>query len=304
MTPRRINLSALALSALALCACDDETKKNDTQDISIATKVVTSSSGEEQFADGDSISVYAWMGNNDVAPAVADRMVDNSINVLTNGRWVATPQMLWEERVKKYFFIGVYPSIERDKGLDDDLTQYAYKLNTDNQTASDLLVAVNTTGQTAADGDVALQFTHVMAKVIVNLTFRNQWGTDDNGENVRPIVSSVTICDAADEATVNLLTKSVRARENDVRDIVIPEVSANTTYSSIFIPQSGVRQVKVVIDGVDYTFNNAEDIRLESGKITTISLIVGTDAIDMSNKGVTISPWESGTTIDGGEAQR
>lgn len=308
----KIQIFALGAAMLTLGACSsngDEPQIEPSKFITVSTeigtmsRVTTDADGSQSFADGDEISVYAWTGKKDEAPAADVRVVNNSVNTLTSGAWVATPQMLWKDMVTPHYFIGVYPAIEQEKGLDNDLTKYAYTLNSENQTASDLLVAVNTSGKKASDAEavVPLQFTHVMAKVIVNLSFRNQWGTDAEGNNVKPEVGSVKICDAVKTAAVDLLTKKVTATENEANDIAVPEVEKNTSYSSIFIPQSNVRKVAIAIDDKTYTFTNAEDIRFESGKITTINLIVGRNKIELD--GVTISPWEGGTIIEGGEAQ-
>ncbi len=49
---------------------------------------------------------------------------------------------------------------------------------------------------------VPLTFTHVMAKLVVNLTYKNQWGGI-------PTVEKVAVGNAAKEATINYLTKVV-----------------------------------------------------------------------------------------------
>lgn len=307
----KIQFIALGAAVLALGACssdNDELQQAEASKyITVSTEIgamsrVATTGNESVFENGDKISVYAWTGDKETAPAADARVVDNSINTLTDGKWTPTPQMLWKDMVTPHYFIGVYPHIEQGKGLDTDLTKFAYELTTTNQTVSDLLVAVNTTGMKATDAvtTVPLEFTHVMAKVVINLSFRNQWTEGNAEENTRPEVSSAAICNVASNATVNLLTKAVTPA-SDKKDITIPQVVENTSYSSIFIPQSDVRQVAIVIGDKTYTFTNNEDISFASGKITTINLIVGRNKIELD--GVTIAPWEVGATIDSGEAQ-
>lgn len=303
----KIKLLALSAAVLTLGACsDDNDNEASSKYITIATeigtmtRVTTAADGTQNFAEGDSISVYAWTGDPTAAPAAGKRVVDNSVNTLTSGKWMAKPQMLWKDIATNHYFIAVYPSIARGMGLDTDLTQYAYTLNTADQEASDLLVAVNTSGRSALDGDVPLDFAHTMATVNVNLSFRNQWGTDSAGNNTKPTVSSVSLADAADGATVNLFSKAVTADNGSRKDIAIPEVEANSKYKTIFIPQGGVQRVVIVVGGKTYTYTHPTDIIFESGKITTVNLIVGRNEVVLG--GLTISNWSSNPDING-EAQ-
>lgn len=301
-----------AIITLSSCSNDDARQADPDRHITVSTnisgmtRVATDATGEQSFEEGDVISVYAWTGTNKegeiAAPAKDDRVVNNSHNTLTDGSWVAAPQMLWRDMREKHYFIGVYPAIEQGKGLDDDLTQYAHTLNPDNEEASDLLVAVQTDGILAGYGTVPLAFTHTMAKIAVNLTFRNQWGVDEAGNNIVPTVSGVKLVGAANRATVNLLTKAVTPSTDSRIDQSIPKITENRQYASIVIPQGGVRQITIEADGKKFTYTHNADINFASGKVTTVNLNVGRDQITLD--GVTVKPWEdaeepiSGETVE------
>lgn len=300
-----------ATLTLSSCSNDDAPQMESAKYITVTTeisgmsRVATDSDGNQSFEDGDVISVYAWTGTAPdgeiVAPAKDERVVNNSHNTLSGSSWIAEPQMLWRNMQEKHYFIGVYPAIEQGKGIDDDLTKYAYTLNPADEKASDLLVAVQTDGILAGYGAVPLAFTHTMAKVNVNLTYRNQWGVDENGQNKVPTVTSVQLANAANKATVNLLTKNVTPDE-DSRDVqTLPVVAENTRYSSLVIPQSKVTKITIVIDGKNYVYTHSSDMKFESGKVTTINLIVGRDEIKLS--GVTVIPWNEATDSIEGEAK-
>ena len=311
MKKKFLTIAIIAASfAMSSCSNDDAPQMESAKYITVTTeisgmsRVATDSDGNQSFENGDVISVYAWIGTNKegeiVAPAKDERVVNNSHNTLSGNSWEAEPNMLWRDMREKHYFIGVYPAIEQGKGLDDDLTKYAYTLNPADEEASDLLVAVQTDGILAGYGSVPLAFTHTMAKVNVNLTYRNQWGVDENGQNKVPTVTSVQLANAANQATVNLLTKDVIPAESR-NNQAIPVVTENTQYSSIVIPQSGVNQVTIVIDGKNYVYTHSTDIKFESGKVTTINLIVGRDEIKLS--GVTVTPWNEATDSIEGEAE-
>ncbi|MBV3431302.1 fimbrillin family protein, partial [Prevotella copri] len=165
-----------------------------------------------------------------------------------------------------------------------------YTFDETKQVESDLLVAVNKDGlsyNVDEQQPVPLTFTHVMAKLVVNLTYKNQWGTEG------PTVDKVAVGNAAKKATVNYLTKVVTpsAVAEDKADFDMPVLTANKQYASIIIPQDGVQKITITIGGKDFIYDNGTPFKFESGKITTINLEVGRDIIKLGN--VNISDWGS-----------
>lgn len=297
MNKKQIFAVVLMAGLFTACSSDhDEVARTSssiriTTQIEGVTRVSTQADGTQIFDDGDQISVYAWTGDAGTAPAADNRVVDNSINTLTNGTWVPSPQMLWKNTTDKHYFIGIYPKSDTPHA---DLTSVPYTLNVGNEMESDMLVAVNTTGIVSTYTPVPLVFDHVMSRLLVNLTFRNQWATT-------PTVEKLTVRNAATQATVNCLTKITTASDNGRTDLALPAVQQNTNYASVMVPQTGVRTIAITIDGKDYTYNHTSDIALEEGKYTTVSLIVGRDSISLGS--VSINDWQKGTEITGGEAQ-
>lgn len=287
-------LFALMAMALTLGSCSDnengiggETSKYITVSTSIGnmTRVATDANGGQTFEEGDEISVYAWTGDATTVPAATGRVVDNAINKLTKGSWISTPQMLWKNNRDKHYFIGVYPT----KAI-SDLSAGEYTFDETKQVESDLLVAVNKDGlsyNVDEQQTVPLTFTHVMAKLVVNLTYKNQWGTEG------PTVDKVVVGDAVKSATVNYLTKVITpsAVAEDKANFDMPALTANKQYASIIIPQDGVQKITVVIDGKNFIYDNGTPFKFESGKITTINLEVGRDIIKLGD--VNISDWGS-----------
>lgn len=287
-------LFALMAMALTLGSCSDnengiggETSKYITVSTSIGnmTRVATDANGGQTFEEGDEISVYAWTGDATTVPAATGRVVDNAKNKLTKGSWISTPQMLWKNNRDKHYFIGVYPT----KAI-SDLAAGEYVFDATKQVESDLLVAVNKDGlsyNVDEQQTVPLTFTHVMAKLVVNLTYKNQWGTEG------PTVDKVVVGDAVKSATVNYLTKVITpsAVAEDKANFDMPALTANKQYASIIIPQDGVQKITVVIGGKNFIYDNGTPFKFESGKITTINLEVGRDIIKLGD--VNISDWGS-----------
>lgn len=298
---KKFYLLAIVPAVLAINGCDKTVNdgpapKYITVSTDIATKVTTAADGTQTFTKGDKISVYAWIGDPATAPAAASRVVDNSINTLgEDGKWTAEPQMLWKNLSDKHFFISVYPE---NAAPEADLTKVACTVDPARQTESDILVATELNGKVADNNPVSLTFDHVMSKVNVELSFRNQWGGTPEAP-VTPTVESVQLGNVATDGTVNYLTKTVTPGTARAA-MVLPQTRANTVYSSVLIPQTGIKTVVIRIDGKDFTYTHGSDFTFEKGKYTTIKLIVGRNQIDLGD--VTINGWGKGDEINGGEA--
>lgn len=287
----------LATTAILLAACSTDSDVLPPQDlgqIRVTASVgamtrVAHSGNSTTFETNDRISVYAWLGaDNDMQRLV----VDNSINTLGgDGTWTAEPQMLWADNTSDHYFLGIYP--ERNRTTDYKADPYTLDFN--NQTASDLLVARTTAKPTGSA--VKLEFEHVMAKLVVNLSFRNEW-------TIAPEVASVTAV-ACTEATVNYLENPVEVTPATGQNlVVIPFTGTSASFAGIMIPgQSGFRTINVTLEnGKVYTYTHSADIDLQPGRYTTVNLVLGRDRIELDDAGINVSDWENGTSIDGAEA--
>lgn len=287
----------LATTAILLAACSTDSDVLPPQDlgqIRVTASVgamtrVAHSGNSTTFETNDRISVYAWLGaGNDMQRLV----VDNSINTLGgDGTWTAEPQMLWADNTSDHYFLGIYP--ERNRTTDYKADPYTLDFN--NQTASDLLVARTTAKPTGSA--VKLEFEHVMAKLVVNLSFRNEW-------TIAPEVASVTAT-ACTEATVDYLENPVEVTPATGQNlVVIPFTGTSASFAGIMIPgQSGFRTINVTLEnGKVYTYTHSADIDLQPGRYTTVNLVLGRDRIELDDAGINVSDWENGTSIDGAEA--
>jgi hypothetical protein len=282
-------MAALAVAALTT-SCATETLdsalaiKLNTSITSATTRVSADNAGSETFDEGDVITVYAWTGE---ATEVGNLVINGAENQLTKGKWVATPQMLWTDMASLHYFLGVYPA-----RTIEDFAADPFTLAIPDQAANDLLIATNLTGLTALQNPVTLNFNHAMAKLVVNLSYRNQWSET-------PTVASVSVT-AATSGAIDYLATSPVTPAADTEDFNLAATTANTTYASIMIPQESFSQIRITIDGQTFTYQNEGPISLVSGKVTTVNLIVGRDQVTAGT--ISINDWLEGETINGGEA--
>lgn len=285
-----ILLAAAGLVSLAACnrakVMPGEGKSIQVKaSIGIASKVTTDGT-ISSFEQGDKISFFAWTGNKAAVPAA--KVVDGVSVAYNGGVWVPASAMLWADMVTPHYFLGVYP----EKTV-TSFTADPYTLDPANYETSDLLIAVNDKGLKATDNPVSLVFDHVMAKLFVNLTFRNQWET-------APTVTSVTVT-AKSSATVDYLAAAPVTASGSAAPVSLNK-DENAKWSGLQVPQTGVNTITIRIDNKDYVFTHSTDIPLEGGQFTTVNLIVGRNKIELASD-IAISGWKAGTTIDNGEAQ-
>ncbi|MCR5759412.1 MAG: fimbrillin family protein [Bacteroidales bacterium] len=291
---RKFNIYAMAAALLALAGCErgmaPEGAGGITVQASIGTMTKVSYDGNTtSFTVGDRIAVYAWTGSAAQVPAKC--VVNGEVNTFDGTAWTPANPMEWDGLTKAHYFLGIMPV-----AAVSDFTADPYTLNPADYTASDLLIATSLDGITPSAAPVDLTFTHAMAKLNVNLKFRSEFGGT-------PTVIGVTV-KAKKTATVNYLTKAVTAT-GDASEVDIPATATAATgyalgFSGLQVPQSGVTTVTVTIAGKTYVYKSATDIPLESGKYTTMGLVVGKDKVELGS--VEVSDWTAGTDLPGGEA--
>lgn len=307
----------LTLAALALAAVTGCTKENGVNDDPMAITIkaaignmtkVSYDGNKSAFAAGDSLSLFAWIGEKTAVPS--DLVVNNVTNKLaTDGNWKPTVQIKWYDMVTAHYFIAVSPARTVTSFSEDP---YVLDPAAEKYPVSDLLFATNLAGLNANDNPVELTFDHAMAKLNVNLAFRDQWTPlpkeNETDPNVEALIASV-VATAKKTATLNYLAKTVTAT-GDQAAITLNKI-ANASWTSLMVPQAGFRTIAINLSGNDewlggngtFVYNATEDIKLESGKITTVNLIVGRNQITLAPEGITITDWAAGTSIASGEAQ-
>lgn len=287
-TLRTIALAMLA-ATLTACSNDDNGGKapkyiNIDAQLSQPTKTTIAADGTMSFTSGDAISVYAWTGSASTLPTTADGfVVAGNTNTFNGSTWTASPQMLWKDLTSPHFFIATYPQ--------RDITQTNFTLDTSKQAECDVMVATNlgtdSKGIIATETAIPLAFDHLMAKLQVNLQFRNQWG--ESG----PTSVAVSI-NSKGSATIDYLAKSVTPT-GDASYINLPSVAAAVegyakSYESIVIPVSDLKNIKIAIDGHDYIYTHDTAIQLQGGKTTIVNLMVGRNEITLGS--MSIKGWE------------
>ena len=281
--------SILLFAALITITGCDKALEGGSRNITVKAGIgnmtkVEYAGNKASFVSGDKISVYAWTGN--AATVGTSLAVDGVTNTFDGSKWTPAIQMLWDDDSSQHYFLGISPEHKVT-----NFTSDAYTLDPAQYAASDLMIATNLTGLVPSDTPVTLNFTHALARLDVNLSFRSQWSEE-------PTVTAVTAT-AKKTATVDYLTKAFTV--TGTAGPVALAASVNNAWSSLQIPQAGVRTITVTIGGKDFVFTHTADIPLVGGKYTTVNLTVGRDVIELADA-ISISDWISQGDEIGGDA--
>ena len=297
---KNILLYMAAVAGLILAGCN----KTGTPEVDPLAMTVKASIGDQTkvaydgvsttFQTGDQLAVWAWTGASDVLPQTF--VVDGIVNTLDeSGKWVPATQMLWKNVQDEHYFLAVHPVPAMAIA---DLSAVPYAVDNTNYEASDLLLANELTGLKAAAKTVDLTFSHAMAKLQVNLKFRNQFGPGG------PAPESVTAALVGKgTAAVNYLTKAVTPTGDEVSVEMAPiatEEGYTMSFAGIQIPQNATKIV-VTIGKDSFSYTHPEPLPIVSGKVTTLGFNVGQDVIMLES--VSVNDWVIDEPLAGGEAE-
>ena len=277
----------MVLAALLAASCAKESGQKETAplpqvpisveaSVSGLTKAVTDGL-QTTFEANDQLTLYAWTGSNAAVPE--KKVVAGVVNTYDGTKWTPASTMLWKNVSDAHYFLGISPARTVNSFTADPVSS-----------SEDLLVATVlgdgiVAPQTVTAPPVALEFSHVMAWLKVNVKYRNQWG------GVPEAVVSTT---AATAGTIDYLTKTITPGTVAVQTLVAATTAAegyDATYSALCIPQ-GISTINFTIAGQTLVYTHSENIVLEAGKVTTLTLLVGKDKIALENN--TVSAWEAG----------
>ncbi len=224
----------------------------------------------------------------------------NVVMKYEEGKWVAyesddegaaTVDMIWANATGN---IAV-------KAATFSLTSTSTPLNalTDQSTAegikaSDHLYYFSNAVTPSENGTISIPFNHIMSKLEIKVTLRNQYGTPETN----PITSAIAI-GSATSATYSHAGATPWSNYNSaVSNISLcPSESYSAaertaTYEAILIPQNIAAStfgVKVKIGDKTYTWKSANAVKFDGGKKYTLNLTLGKDELTLNT--ISVSNW-------------
>ena len=164
--------------------------------------------------------------------------------------------------------------------------------------ASDHLYYSNDAVTPSENGTISIPFNHIMSKLEITVTLRNQYGASETN----PITSAIAFGSATSATyypTEATLWSNYNSAVSNISLCPSGSYSATertATYEAILIPQNIAENtfgVKVKIGDKSYTWKSANAVTLEGGMKYTLNLTLGKDELTLNT--ISVSSWNEKT---------
>ena len=164
--------------------------------------------------------------------------------------------------------------------------------------ASDHLYYSSNAVKPSDNGTISIPFDHIMSKLEIKVTLRNQYGASETN----PITSAIAFGSATSATYSHAGETSWSNYNSAVSDISLcssgsySAAERTATYEAILIPQNIAAStfgVKVKIGIKSYTWKSANAVTLEGGKKYTLNLTLGKDELTLNT--ISVSNWNEKT---------
>lgn len=274
----------LATMALALAACSQEeawqADGNHVQGEAAIASLLTRVAGDDGFAVGEKIEVEN----------TSRATKRHATFTLGSDGWATTDTLAWNIDGSANHFRACFP-----EGSLNEFSIPLYQHTDELLRTADWLMADTTYVAKPSDDQLALNFKHQLAKVILHFTYNTEYA----GENTIVLAAYI-------RPSYDLDGKGI-----DIPYHVFAKVdNASQTVTAILPPgthekDSQFFQFNVsTTGGASYNILDAdlnEALTLEAGKAYAFNVLVGREKVVMS--GAAVAPWKTGDAIDAGEAE-
>ena len=228
----------------------------------------------------------------------------NVVMKYEEGKWVAyesdaadapTVDMIWANATGN---IAVKAATFSLSSTSTPLNAQADQSTADGIKASDHLYYSSNAVTPSENGTISIPFDHIMSKLEIKVTLRNQYGASETN----PITSAIAF-GSATSATYSHAEETPWSNYNSVvSDISLcPSESYSAaertaTYEAILIPQNIAAStfgVKVKIGDKTYTWKSANAVTFEGGMKYTLDLTLGKDELTLNT--ISVSSWNEKT---------
>ena len=267
-----------------------------------ATADTKAAIGATSFDANDNVGLFlAWTEGASAQVPIANSIVQNS--TWQNGS-ITGEQLYWQNTADVHTIYAYYPHT--------DLTAGTYSvpvtIQADQQAAgvagfenADVLYGTFS-GQ--AQNNVSIAMGHTMSQVTVKLEGGNGY---TSGAPLPTIAKVELNCPAGFilDGTLALADGDIEPAAATTTATTLTAYNDNDTYRAILVPGQTISQGTEFVyitttDGTTYTYTLDQDITTASNTIYALTLRLNKGEIELTSTGLSISPWGTTNTINGG----
>lgn len=262
----------MTLAAAVLAGCQKDPGQSAAQPAKVTIDPVITRVTEVNFEDNDRIGLTIVRD---------DEQVHVENRLMTFGEGVFSGDLMWySEGTVASTLTAYYPYNEAGVPATfsvaaDQTTAYA---------ASDL-IAAHKTGVLPSAAAVSMDFKHLLSKLVINVT--NESGSD---------IEAVTLKGAVPSATIDLAALTAVADGGAAADIRAQEVTANTAYRAIIVPQTVAFTLAVTTGAGKTLTQELASVTLRQGGQYSVDVRVLAEGLKVTMSGE-IENWEDNGPI-------
>lgn len=273
---KKFLLSMVALAALAACEKNNDAPDYSNQKVSI-DPIITKAT-DVNFENGDKVGLSIIKGT--------ENYVTNAEMTFANN--VFTGDVVWysdSEAASK--FVAYYPY--SSTGVPTTFTVAADQNFANGFTASDLMGAVQENIK-PSENAVTMVFKHLLSKVVFKI--KNESGSD---------ISSVVLKGLVPTANVDLTNLSVSVGSAAASNITAMEVTANSAYQAIIVPQTAAIELVVTTKSGLELVQKLASTEIVAGGRYNINALVTKSGLEIKLSGE-IEDWDDKGDIPGDDS--
>lgn len=289
-----IALAALTLVAVG-CNNVDNVEPTDPNVIRVEASLNGTRVTLTDFEQNDVMGLFAveYVGDVKQPLQVIGNYINNEPLTYDGAQWIAQSTLYWSQNACDFY--GVYPYMELET-----IKDFLFDVQTDQNSAktaetlggyeaSDLMWAVDSNVK-QSDGNVSLNFKHMMSRLVINLV------KGDEYEGELPQEISAHIYNTATTALVDLSAGNLEKYALSGKNTITMRQVDEDTFDAIVVPQHIERDtplVEITMDGIAYLLEYS--ISFRPGYQHTINVVLNTspdqEKIEISIDGE-VGGWE------------
>lgn len=298
---RLLAMAAVAMLAMNSCVKEENLNNGDKKGTPVEFEMGVNSVSRTNtpddgyattFVAGDEVGIFVYEGETPVF-----RNAPYKLNA--EGKWVAQGTVITAEEGKSYSYYAYYPyNAAATEATSVSLTVAGDQ--TTGYTGSDALMAKSENVAAGTTTVVPLQYSHAFA--LVQVTLKGNLAAKD---------ATVTLQNVYPTAVLNLKDGTVGEAAGTMGTVAMKACTTNGdtapfNYRAIVPAQTITAKNGILTttsNGKSYKFTYSVDVPYESGKLRQFDVTLGTapgeTTIEIGEG--TISDWEDGSTVEGGE---
>lgn len=265
-----------AVATLLMVGCENENDfaQYNPDEIRVEASVKQTRASGTSFEIGDKMGLYAVEYNGDEVAEiqVAGNFINNEPLTYNGSAWAGSRTLYWSENPCDFY--GIYPYQEPAT-----VSEYLFDLPTDQNSpetedalsgyeAADLLWA-KAEKVSREDGEVQLQFKHMMSRVVVKIE------RGENYEGELPEDITVHLYNTVTTAEVDFTRGSLQRYAHGEKNTITMKQLSGDTFAAIVVPQNIERRtplVEVTMEGIAYLLSYSTSFRPGYQHTITVTL--------------------------------